>query len=109
MVKCPITGNSLTTVLQAAHIKPYAYEGSDDISNGLLLRADIHVLFDSGLLNLRPDTHYKNRCFLELSKEDRVQYNYPTFTNGVSIELPSFTDMKNVEWRYENRLLGLMN
>lgn len=109
MVKCPITGNSLTTVLQAAHIKPYAYEGSDDISNGLLLRADIHVLFDSGLLNLRPDNHYKNRCFLELSKEDRVQYNYPTFTNGISIELPSFTDMKNVEWRYENRLLGVMN
>lgn len=109
MQRCAISGNSLTRVLQAAHIKPYAYGGSDDVSNGLLLRADIHILFDSGLINLKPDAFYKseNRCLVELSKMSLVQNNYPTFANDVIIKLPDFTNMENIEWRYENRLLGV--
>ena len=44
-------------MLEAAHIQPFAANGSDDVSNGLLLRSDIHVLFDSYLLSINPDTH----------------------------------------------------
>ncbi|EDK08918.1 HNH endonuclease [Haemophilus influenzae] len=105
--RCVITGNMLTRVLQAAHIKPYAYGGSDDISNGLLLRADIHIMFDAGLINLRPDPFYKNRCFIELSDDDLVRRSYPSFVNEITIQLPKFTNMENIEWRYENRLLGV--
>lgn len=107
MKSCPITGNTLIKVLQAAHIKPYAYGGSDDKSNGLLLRADIHILFDAGLLNLRPDPHYKDRCFIELSMDNNLRNSYQSFTNNMSILLPSFTNRENIEWRYENRLLGV--
>ncbi|MDP0377505.1 HNH endonuclease signature motif containing protein [Glaesserella parasuis] len=106
MIRCPITGIDLKNVLQAAHIKPYAYEGSDDISNGLLLRADIHILFDSGLLNLRPDDLQSKRCFLELSQDEKVISNYRELI-GKSIHLPEFIDMDNIIWRYENSLLGV--
>lgn len=54
--KCAITETNVTDVLQAAHI--YAYNGpaTNHVTNGILLRADIHNLFDLGLLAIDPDT-----------------------------------------------------
>lgn len=55
--KCVITGCNLADVLEATHIKPYAGEpGDQDADNGLLLRADLHTLFDLHLLGVHPDT-----------------------------------------------------
>ena len=48
-------GNADTEVLQAAHIQPYVNEDSNHVQNGLCLRADVHALFDEGLLALNPD------------------------------------------------------
>jgi putative restriction endonuclease len=53
--RCAITGESTLPVLEAAHIVPYATEGSHEIRNGLLLRADFHKLFDAGLVSVAPD------------------------------------------------------
>lgn len=52
---CAFTGPQLEETLQAAHIQPYVDAQSNHVRNGLLLRADIHVLFDFGLLTLTPD------------------------------------------------------
>jgi hypothetical protein len=48
--KCMVTGCAIEQILQAAHIVPVSRNGTHRISNGLLLRADIHNLFDLGLL-----------------------------------------------------------
>lgn len=48
--KCAITGCSSIDVLEAAHIVPYGGDDTHRVDNGLLLRADIHTLFDLGLL-----------------------------------------------------------
>lgn len=53
--KCAITGESVTEVLQAVHIRPYAQDGSHMIQNALLLRADLHALFDCGLITITPE------------------------------------------------------
>jgi putative restriction endonuclease len=45
----------LEETLQAAHIQPYVDAESNHLSNGLLLRADMHALFDLGLLSLTDD------------------------------------------------------
>jgi len=50
--RCSITGEKTLPVLEAAHIKPYAESGPHLISNGLLLRSDIHKLFDGGYLTV---------------------------------------------------------
>jgi putative restriction endonuclease len=42
-------------VLEAAHIRPYANGGEHSLSNGLLLRSDLHRLFDKGYLTIDPD------------------------------------------------------
>ena len=45
---CAITGERTLPVLQAAHIKPFSESGPNQIRNGLLLRSDLHILFDNG-------------------------------------------------------------
>lgn len=53
--RCAITGERTLPVLEAAHIKPYASEGPNLTQNGLLLRSDLHKLFDIGYLTVTPD------------------------------------------------------
>jgi putative restriction endonuclease len=53
--RCSITGEKTLPVLEAAHIKPYAESGPHFISNGLLLRSDMHKLFDGGYLTISND------------------------------------------------------
>ncbi|WP_197023615.1 HNH endonuclease [Rhodococcus sp. UNC363MFTsu5.1] len=44
---CAITGTSVLPVLQAAHIAPYRGAHSNEVTNGILLRSDLHTLFDT--------------------------------------------------------------
>jgi len=55
--RCAITKCAVEDALEGAHIKPHSQKGPDVPSNGLLLRCDIHALFDAGLLAIHPDTH----------------------------------------------------
>jgi putative restriction endonuclease len=52
--RCVITGERTLPVLDAAHIKPYALVQKHEISNGLLMRSDLHRLFDDGYLSVDP-------------------------------------------------------
>ena len=52
--RCSLTGAKIRPVLQAAHIRPYAHEGEHRVDNGLLLRADVHIMFDQGFLGVHP-------------------------------------------------------
>jgi putative restriction endonuclease len=66
--RCAISGERTLPVLEAAHIKPYEKSGPHLISNGLLLRADIHKLFDKGYLTVTDQ--YK----IEVSKRIREEF-----------------------------------
>jgi putative restriction endonuclease len=48
--RCAITGDKIRPVLQAAHIRPLPSGGEHRLDNGLLLRSDVHTLFDRGYL-----------------------------------------------------------
>ncbi|WP_448131390.1 putative dsRNA-binding protein [Stutzerimonas chloritidismutans] len=52
---CCITGCQIATIVEAAHIAPYRGDKDDHIKNGLLLRVDIHRLFDANLIGINPD------------------------------------------------------
>jgi putative restriction endonuclease len=49
---CAVTGEHSLPALEAAHIRPYAAEGLHDVANGLLLRSDLHRLFDKGYVTV---------------------------------------------------------
>ncbi|MBD0390189.1 MAG: GUN4 domain-containing protein [Nostoc sp. C3-bin3] len=75
---CAITGCDAEQALEAAHIIPYCKTEDNDISNGLLLRADIHTLFDLNLIAIEPET-YKVHLALSLrysSYYDEIKEKY---------------------------------
>lgn len=55
--RCAMTGEKTLPVLDAAHIKPFTIARRHEISNGILLRSDLHTLFDRGYLGIHPDNH----------------------------------------------------
>ena len=60
---CVITGFNVAAALEAAQIVPYEEKHTNHLCNGLLLRADIHTLFDTGLLAI--DEHNKTVILAE--------------------------------------------
>ena len=71
--KCAISGEKTRPVLEAAHIRPYAEAGPSIVSNGLLLRSDLHRLFDRHYLTVDADS-------LKVEVSARIQQE---FSNGV--------------------------
>ena len=53
--RCAVTGSSTRQVLEAVHITPYLGKETNPVTNGLLLRSDIHTLFDLGLVGVLPE------------------------------------------------------
>ena len=85
--KCAVTGCQFQEILEAAHIQAYSEIGieGNTTSNGILLRADIHTLFDLGLLKI--DEYYSIELSNELSQVDDYK-NY----QGKKISLPTNKD-----------------
>jgi putative restriction endonuclease len=52
--RCAITGSKILPALQAAHIRPVTKGGKNRLDNGLLLRSDVHAMFDGGYLGVDP-------------------------------------------------------
>lgn len=52
--RCAVTGERTLPVLEAAHIKPYSLTGPHSVKNGILLRSDLHKLFDLGYVTITP-------------------------------------------------------
>lgn len=70
---CSVTEEHSLPALEAAHIRSYAHDGPHEVRNGILLRADLHRLFDKGYITV--DRDYR----LEVS--DRLRQD---FSNGRS-------------------------
>jgi putative restriction endonuclease len=60
--QCMVSACKVLHVLEAAHIRPYRGEENNHPENGLLLRADLHTLFDLDLLGIHPSTLAVHSC-----------------------------------------------
>lgn len=65
--RCAVTREKTLPVLQAAHIRPVTEHGEHRVDNGLLLRSDVHTLFDKGYLTVTPE--YRLRVSARLKKD----------------------------------------
>jgi putative restriction endonuclease len=52
--RCALSGERTLPVLDAAHIKPYSVLQRHEVSNGILMRSDLHRLFDEGYITIDP-------------------------------------------------------
>lgn len=75
--RCAITGERTLPVLEAAHIQPYARQGPHLVANGLLLREDLHTLFDDGYLTVTEELRVEvSRRIKEKYQNGREYYRY---------------------------------
>lgn len=83
--RCSITGHKIRPTLQAAHIRPVSKGGEHRLDNGLLLRSDVHTMFDRGYLGVDASfrLHVSPRLRDEFGNGDEFYAR-----NRTAIELP---------------------
>lgn len=72
--RCAVSGESTLPVLQASHIKAFSDNGPNDLNNGLLLRSDIHLLFDKGYITINPNYFIKVSKYLYQNFGEDIMY-----------------------------------
>jgi putative restriction endonuclease len=101
---CAITGEHSLPVLDAAHIRPYADGGEHRTSNGLLLRADLHRLFDRGYLTVTPDLQIKVSTKLrDEYKNGHTYYPLDEIRLTVPRDPAARPDAALLEWHSTNK------
>jgi putative restriction endonuclease len=102
--ECAITGGRVLPALDAAHIQAYGSGGEHAVSNGLLLRKDIHSVFDAGYLT------FDESMRVVVSDRVRTEYNNGNEyrrLHGEKLRLPPNPkfqpDPARMRWHRENR------
>lgn len=104
--RCAVTRERTLPALEAAHIRPYGSGGAHEASNGLLLRRDIHSLFDAGYVTVTPSFRFEvSRRIKEEFENGRDYYAL----HGHSISVPKETthrpDTAALSWHNEHCFL----
>ncbi len=84
---CAVTRERTLPALEAAHIKPFAEGGEHEASNGVLLRRDIHSLFDAGYVTITPKLNFEVSRRIKEEFENGRQY-YELHSRGVTVHIP---------------------
>jgi putative restriction endonuclease len=106
--RCAITGESTLPALEVAHIRPFAESGLNEVSNGMLLRADFHRLFDAGLVTVTPNLR------VEVSPRIKEEWfnGKPYYRlhgkplSNIPQELSNRPSTTFLSWHNENRFRG---
>jgi putative restriction endonuclease len=105
--RCAITSERTLPALDAAHIIPFSQRGEHRVDNGLLLRKDLHALFDAGYITVRPD--------LSVAVSRRIREEYENgrdyyALDGRHMRVPSSPSLRPnqefLDWHYSERYLG---
>ena len=95
--KCAFTKCDVEQVLQAAHIVPYNGSKTNNIRNGILLRSDIHDLYDMFFISINPNNY-------EIVLSTFLKGSYLNYLDCQKISLPEmlneYPDKQVLEWHY---------
>jgi putative restriction endonuclease len=105
--QCAISDGKVLPALDAAHIKPYGDGGLHIKANGILLRKDIHCVFDAGYVTVDQDYRFA------VSKKVKEAFNNGEEylrLHGKPLRLPKgksdWPEQEFLKWHHENRYLG---
>jgi putative restriction endonuclease len=105
--RCAVTGERTLPALDAAHIRPYAEGGEHAVSNGLLLRRDIHCLFDLGYVTVTPDQVFEVSPRIRKEFENGRDYYA---MHGKPLLVPRRNELRPdaaaLDWHNQQRFLG---
>jgi putative restriction endonuclease len=105
--RCAVTSERTLPALDAAHIKPYSETGDHLVSNGILLRRDLHALFDKGYVTITPAMQVEvSRRIREEFENGRDYYLH----HGATIRVPRTPSQRPaaefLEWHNANIYKG---
>jgi putative restriction endonuclease len=89
--RCALTGSPVLHVLDAAHIKRFAEEGPHEVQNGILLRQDVHTLFDRGYITVTPE--YRVEVSRRIKEEFHNGHEYYA-AHGNLLQLPDQPELR---------------
>lgn len=100
--RCSLSGERTLPILEAAHIRPVSEGGQHSPNNGILLRTDIHRLFDLGYLGITPSHQVLvSRALKEEWQNGKMYYDMA----GRTIRLPDVADAipsrEHLEWHLD--------
>lgn len=89
--RCAITGEGTLPALEAAHIRPYSDTPLHEVRNGILMRSDIHGLFDQGYVTVTPDLKFRVSRRIDAEFHNgKIYYEL----DGKSIRVPDQADAR---------------
>jgi len=105
--RCAVTNERTLPALDAAHIRPYSESGQHIVSNGILMRRDLHALFDKGYVTVTPSMKVEvSRRIKEEFENGRDYY----LLQGSRIRLPAESANRPsrdyLEWHNSNIYRG---
>ena len=105
--RCAFTNSPVLHVLEAAHIRPYSSGGTHAPSNGILLRQDLHTLFDRGYMTVTPDNQIEVSSRIDEEFHNGKEYYR---LHGETMRLPQHGDRRPssefLSWHNENVYRG---
>ena len=110
--QCAITTEHSLPALEAAHIRAFADGGEHDVRNGLLLRADLHRLFDRGFVTVTPEHRFLvSRRLKDDYSNGRVYYELQeSIERSGHIHLPTnpehYPDPDALAWHVREKFVG---
>ena len=95
---CCISGYSVEPALHAAHIQDFSISNDNSLKNGLCLRADIHILFDKGLIKVTDE------FAVEISNElrDTAYWEYNERKISLPVAQIDWPNKKSLDWKRKN-------
>lgn len=106
--RCAISGEKTLPVLEAAHIKAFSDNGPNIVNNGILLRSDIHTLYDQGYITISSDLHIEvSHRLHEDFGNGKMYYQY----HGQKLlvtphDMAALPAKEFLEWHNDNIYLG---
>jgi putative restriction endonuclease len=105
--RCAVTGEKSLPALEAAHIRPVAESGTHRIGNGLLIRSDIHRLFDRGYVTVTPDYHFLvSRKLKDDFDNGEIYYRLSGHSIWVPLDPSAKPERELLEWHADTIFLG---
>jgi len=89
--RCAVTGDRTLPALEAAHIRPFYETQSHEIRNGILMRSDLHRLFDQGYVTVTPELEF------QVSSQIRDRFHNGMIyydLHGYRVSVPESTDQQ---------------
>jgi putative restriction endonuclease len=105
--RCAVTNERTLPALDAAHIKPFSESGQHTISNGILLRRDLHALFDKGYVTITPLMKFEvSRKIKEEFENGRDYYRLQDSEIRLPINPVNHPSLDYIKWHNSNKYLG---